>query len=119
MGLFGNDEQQDQRLDSLEKHVRQISQLVQQNQMDITSLNLDVLSLNSQLSDLNKQLGEKLSVKELDPAFDVINSQIKEAREELKRVNEAATEAWEPLQAGVSQSIARLREEVVQLKSGE
>ncbi|QOL27176.1 hypothetical protein LP316_07790 [Thalassotalea sp. LPB0316] len=110
MALFGHDEKQDLRLDSLEQHVRGLSQLVQQTQMDIASLNLTVMSIQTQLAD-------KLSAKELDPAFETLNNEIKSARVELDRVSEAASDTWQPLQAGVSESLSRLREQVEQLKA--
>ena len=37
MGLFGDDKRQDDRLDSLESHVRIVTEAVRENQLDIAT----------------------------------------------------------------------------------
>lgn len=112
MSLFQHDDKQDARLDALEQHIRGLSQLVQQSQMDIASVNITLLSLQ-------RQLAEKLSTNELDPSFQVLNDEIKTTRADLERVSEAAADAWEPLQAGVTKSLSVLRDQIEQLKVNE
>ena len=43
MGLFGNDEQQDQRLDAIESYLRMLTEMAQQNELDISSLRLHLM----------------------------------------------------------------------------
>ena len=56
MGLFGNNDEQDARLDALETHVRALSESVQRNQLDTTNLHLKLISLQTKVD-------EKLSAK--------------------------------------------------------
>ena len=102
MGLFGNDKEQDARLDALEAHVRAISEAIQQTQLDVMKTNISLIRLES-------ALGEKVDADEVDPVIAVLNEQLGEAREEYERMAAAASESWASLHAGASDAVQALR----------
>ena len=102
MGLFGNDEQQDQRLNALESHIRELTETVQKNQLDISGAQIQLIKLEAQVN-------EKISAEDIDPELLELNEQLGVARSQLGEASSAATESWATLQAGVSQSFEKLR----------
>ena len=102
MGLFGNDEQQDQRLDALESHVRALTETVQNNQLDTSGIQIQLIKLEA-------QIGGKLSEGDIDPAIIELGEQLGVARRQLGEASAAAAESWSTLQAGVSEAAATLR----------
>ena len=102
MGLFGNDKEQDARLEAIEYHVRLVSDALQQGQLDIATLTVKVIGLQS-------QLGDKLSEDDFDPSVIALNEQLAVARVEIGKVAVAATESWSSLHSGASDALSTLR----------
>jgi phosphopantetheine adenylyltransferase len=74
MGLFGDDELQDERLKALENHLRRLTEAVQQNQLDLAASQIKVLGLEA-------QIGEKVSAADFDPIVIDLNEKLGKARE--------------------------------------
>ncbi len=47
MGLFGNDKEQDARLDAIESHVRAMTEALQMNQLDVAKLHIKLIKLEA------------------------------------------------------------------------
>ena len=77
MGIFGNDEQQDKRLDALEKHLRELTQTVQTNQADLAEARISLLGLQARID-------EKVSISDVDPMLIKLNEDLDIARKELE-----------------------------------
>lgn len=105
MGLFGDDKGQDLRLDALEAHIRQLTQDVNQNRLDVAALRLDLMQVQG-------VVGEKISAADVDQDLVDLNAQLKEARQEQEEAEAAATESWATLQDGARKSYATLRESI-------
>ena len=105
MGIFGNDKEQDARIDALESHVRAISEAIQQTQLDVMKAKISMIRLEA-------MLGEKVAADELDPAFVALNEQLGVARQEYDRMSEAAEDTWATLHAGAVESLATLRNSI-------
>lgn len=102
MGIFGDDSRQNERLDALEAHVRVLTEAVRNNQADLTACTIALLSLADQVEG-------KVSAGDVDPAIAELNQQLGQAREELEKSAEAASDSWATLQAGVAESFETLR----------
>lgn len=107
MGIFGDDELQDERIAALEDHVRTLTETVQANQVDIASAWIAILALQAQVD-------EKVSASDVDPTLGELNQQLGEARKELEASAASASESWATLQGGVRQSFETLRTSVSQ-----
>ena len=105
MGLFGNDKEQDARIDALESHVRAISEAIQQTQLDVMKVNISLIRMES-------SLGEKVASADVDQGIVALNEQLGVAREEYEKVSAAAEESWATLHAGASDALATLRSSV-------
>ncbi len=105
MGLFGDDELQDQRLTLLERHIRTLTETVQQNQGDIAACLIMQLALQVQIE-------QKVSAGEVDPVIGTLNERLGEARVQLVQAAGAATENWASVQKNVSGLMQGLRAEV-------
>jgi len=107
MGLFGNDKEQDERIDALEAHVRLLTQTVQAAQGDLAKSWITILALQAKVN-------EKVSAAEVDPAIVKLNGQLATAREQLEKSSVAASESWNELQGGVRDAFDKLRTSVDQ-----
>ena len=105
MGLFGNDKEQDARIDALESHIRAISEAIQQNQLDVIKLRLALIKMES-------AVGAKVDAGEIDPAISALNDQLGDARDEYERMAAAAADSWATLHAGATDAVASLRSAV-------
>jgi hypothetical protein len=105
MGLFGDDNLQDQRLNALENHVRRLTETVQANQVDLAASWIAILALQAQVD-------EKISAEEVDPTIGKLNDQLGAARTKLDEASNAASESWTTLQDGVHSSFETLRKSV-------
>jgi hypothetical protein len=105
MGIFGDDKLQDQRIAALERHVRALTQTVQENQVDLAAVWIATLALQSQVD-------EKVSTADVDPAIGELNQQLAAARKQLEESSAAASESWATLQGGVRESFETLRSSV-------
>lgn len=107
MGIFGNDKEQDERIEALEAHVRLLTQIVQETQGDLARSGIAILALKAQVD-------EKVSAEEVDPAIVKLNDQLATARVELEKSSTAASEGWNELQGGVRDAFKTLRKSVDQ-----
>ncbi len=105
MGLFGDDELQDERLKALENHLRRLTEAVQQNQLDLAASQIKVLGLEA-------QIGEKVSAADFDPIVIDLNEKLGKAREVIKEASKVAEDSWVALQSGVSESVGILRSSI-------
>ena len=102
MGIFGNDREQDARLDALESHLRAISEAIHQNQLDVINLRLALIKMES-------VVGDKVDTGEIDPVISALNEQLGVAREEYDRMAAAASDSWDSLHQGATDAVTALR----------
>ena len=57
MGLFGNDSEQDARLDAMESHLRAMSESIQQTQLDVMKTKISMIRLEAMLGDYLSRCG--------------------------------------------------------------
>ena len=105
MGLFGNNKEQDARIDALESHVRAISEAIQQTQLDVMKVNISLIRTE-------RLLGDKLSSADVDPGIVALNEQLGVARDEYEKMSAAAEDSWATLHAGATDALATLRNSV-------
>ena len=105
MGIFGNDKEQDARIDALESHVRAISEAIQQTQLDVMKVNISLIRTE-------RLLGDKIASADVDPGIVALNEQLGVAREEYEKMSAAAEDSWTTLHAGASDALATLRSSV-------
>ena len=105
MGLFGNDKEQDARIDAVESHVRAISEALQQNQLDVMKLHISLIRME-------QILGEKVSLDDVDPAIAALNEQLGAARNEYEKMSAAAADSWATLHEGATEALLTLRNSV-------
>jgi uncharacterized protein Yka (UPF0111/DUF47 family) len=98
MGLFGNDSEQDSRLDAMEEWLHGLTGVVQQHKLDTTQLKLELKKLEAKVDKLQDQVGERLSEEDFDPAIMKISDGIAEARVMAAQAAEAAEEGWQKVQ---------------------
>ena len=107
MGLFGDDERQDERLDALERHIRALTEAVHKNQVDTAACWASQLRLQAQLD-------EKISAGDVDPVLTEINEDLGAARKLVDESSQAAAESWSSLQQGVDGALETLRKRVTE-----
>ena len=105
MGIFGDDELQDQRIAALEQHVRALTEIVHANQADLAAGWIAILRLQAQVD-------RKVSGSNVDPAVADLNTKLAAARKKLDEASAAASESWATLQGGVRESFETLRTSV-------
>ena len=105
MGIFGNDKEQDERIDALETHIRILTETVQANQADLVKVWITILTLKAKVD-------EKVSASDVDPEIVKLNQDLATARAELDKASAAATESWGELQGGVRDAFQTLRTSV-------
>ena len=105
MGIFGDDKLQDERLDALENHIRELTQTVLANQADLAETRIAILSLQSKID-------EKISAADVDPSIVKLNEELAVARQELEKTSTAASEGWATLQGGVNDAFKSLSKSV-------
>ncbi len=105
MGLFGDDDLQDERLNALENHLRRLTEAVQQNQLDLAASQIRVLGLEA-------QIGEKVSATDFDPIVIDLNEKLGKARVVIEEASKVAEGSWVALQSGVSESVGILRSSI-------
>lgn len=105
MGIFGDDKQQDERLDALESHIRGLTQIVQANQADLAESRISILAVQAKLDD-------KISASDVDPTIVKLNEDLATARKELDQSAAAASDSWAELQSGVNDAFKTLNKSV-------
>jgi uncharacterized protein (DUF342 family) len=103
MGLFGDDKLQDQRLDSLEAHIRKLTETVQNIQADLAAGQIALMVVQLQLD-------EKISADEVDPTLIELNTKCKR----MEEAKEAGEESWKMLESGASESFKKLGQSINQ-----
>ena len=111
MGLFADDSLQDERLKLLERHIRTLTETVQQNQVDIAACLITQLMLQ-------EQIDQKVSAAEVDPAIGSLNEQVAEARVHLAKASGEASQAWAGAQADLRGMMDGLRTKVEEAAKG-
>jgi len=105
MGIFGNDKEQDARIEALEGHVRLLTEILQETQGDLARGRIAILALKAQVD-------EKVSAEDVDPTIVKLNEDLAVARKQLDKSSAAASESWNELQGGVREAFATLRTSV-------
>ena len=105
MGLFGNDDQQDKRLDELERHMRRVTEQIGQLSIDLSQTRMELLKTRAAVSDTVKGT-------EVDPIFGQLNKSISEARTKLLETQSAADDSWAILQDGSDEAVETLRSSI-------
>lgn len=105
VGLFGNDEEQDARLDEIERRMRRVVEQVSQLSVDLSVTRVELLKTRVAVDSAVKD-------DDLDPVFGEFNESIKATRAKLEEAQAAADESWAMLQDGSDRSLAALREGV-------
>ena len=105
MGLFGNDKEQDSRLDAIEEWLQGLTAVVQKNHLATSQLRIDLLQLQSSLDD-------KLSQEDFDPTVIMLNDRLAQARVKYEEARSVATENWASLQNSAMQSLEELDREL-------
>ena len=105
MGFFGNDHEQDKRLDAIEEWLMGLTKVVQQHKLDTTELKIELMKLKA-------QVGEKLDEQDFDPAIMKLSDGLAEARVLAQQASEAAEEGWLKLQEAALDKIDELNEKL-------
>jgi len=105
MGIFGDDNRQDERIAALKSHVRILTETVQANQADLVEGRIAILALQAQVD-------EKVSSSDVDPTIVKLNQELATARKQLEEASTAASESWTTLQKGAQDAFETLRKSV-------
>lgn len=105
MGLFGNDHEQNERLDAIEEWLQGLTAVVQQHKLDNVELKLELMKLRS-------QVGDKLAEEDFDPAIMKISAGLAEARVLAKQAAGAAEEGWTKVQNSAMDALDKLEAEL-------
>ena len=102
MGIFGRDDEQDDRLDAVERQLRRITEQIGELSIDLGVTRMELLKTRAEVS---------RSVKEadLDPVFGALNESISQTRAKLAESRAAADDAWSTLQGSSDEALATLR----------
>ena len=102
MGLFGNDDEQDARLDEIEKRMRRMAEHVSQLSADLSLTRMELLKTRIAVD-------KTVKAGDLDPVFGQLNEALISARQQLEASKAAADESWAMLQDGSDEALEALR----------
>ncbi len=105
MSLFGNDKEQDARLDAIEDWLQGLTGVVQKNHLATSQLRIDLMKLQSGVD-------EKLSEEDFDPTVMQLNDRLAQARVKYEEAKSAAAENWTSLQHSAMQALEELDQEL-------
>jgi hypothetical protein len=105
MGLFGNDKEQDARLDAIEDWLQGLTGVVQKNHLAASQLRIDLMKLQSSVD-------EKLAATDFDPTVMKLNDSLAQARVKYEAAKSAAADNWTDLQKGAMQALEALDQEL-------
>lgn len=105
MGIFGNDQEQDERLNAIEEWLQGLTKVVQNHQLNTAELRLELLKLQAGVD-------RKLSENDFDPLVMQFSDKITEAREVAKQAADTAGEGWAKIQKSAISSLEDLNEEL-------
>lgn len=102
MGLFGHDDQQDDRLDAIERQLRRITEQVGELSIDLGVTRMELLKTRLEVS-------QTVRAGDLDPTFGALNDSLKDTRSKLAESRAAADDAWTTLQDSSDDALQTLR----------
>jgi hypothetical protein len=105
MSLFGNDKEQDARLDAIEEWLQGLTGVVQKNHLATSQLRIGLMKLQSGVA-------EKLSEEDFDPTVMQLNDHLARARVKYEEAKSAAAENWTSLQNSAMQALEDLDREL-------
>lgn len=105
MGLFGNEKEQDARLDAIEDWLQGLTGVVQKNHLAASQLRIDLMKLQSSVD-------EKLAAADFDPTVMKLNDSLAQARVKYEAAKSAAADNWTNLQKGAMQALEELDQEL-------
>jgi hypothetical protein len=105
MSLFGNDKEQDARLDAIEDWLQGLTGVVQKNHLATSQLRIDLMKLQSGVD-------EKLSEEDFDPTVMQLNDLLAQARVKYEEARSAAADNWTNVQQGAMKALEELDREL-------
>ena len=102
MGLFGHDNEQDDRLDAIERQLRRLTEQVGELSIDLGVTRMELLKTRVEVS-------QPVRADDLDPTFGSLNESLKETRSKLAESRAAADDAWSTLQDSSDEALETLR----------
>lgn len=111
MGIFGDDDSQDARLDQLEWHVRRLVEEVQQ-------LSIDLGVTRTELLRARIDLGGAVRKGDVDPSIVALNEAAGESRKHVDAARSASEDRWGELRQRADESLDQLRAQIDEAFSG-
>ena len=105
MSIFGNDKEQDARMDAIEEWLQGLTAVVQKNHLATSQLRIDLMQLQSGVN-------SKLAEGDIDPAIMQLNDQLAKARVKYEEAKAAAASNWASLQDKAMQALDELDQEL-------
>jgi hypothetical protein len=105
MSLFGNDKEQDARLNDIEEWLQGLTGVVQKNHLATSRLRIDLMKLQAAVDN-------KLSEEDFDPTVIQLNDRLAQARTKYEEAKTAASENWTSLQNSAMQALEDLDREL-------
>ena len=102
MGLFGHDDEQDDRLDAIERQLRRITEQVGELSIDLGATRMELLKTRA-------AAGKSVKYGDLDPVFGELNDSLSKTRAELEKSKAAADDAWVTLQDSSDDALETMR----------
>ena len=102
MGLFGHDDEQDDRLDAIESQLRRMTEQIGQLSVDLGVTRMELLKARVAIKDAVKAA-------EVDPMFGQLNESLVKARAQLEASASAADDAWVTLQGSSDEALETMR----------
>ena len=112
MGIFGNDKEQDARLDAVEEWLMGLSNVVRAHKLETTELRIEIKKIEAHIGALENQVGERLTEDDFDPAIMKLSEGLAEARVMVKEASEAAEEGWQKLQMAALDKLDEINAEL-------
>ena len=105
MGLFGHDDEQDDRLDAIERQMRRMTDQIGQLSVDLGVTRMELLKARV-------AVGEAVKAAEVDPMFGQLNESLVKARAQLNASKAAADDAWVTLQDSSDEALETMRTDI-------
>lgn len=105
MSLFGNNKEQDARLDAIEEWLQGLTAVVQKNHLATSQLRIDLLKLQAGVDN-------KLAEEDFDPTIIQLNDALALARVKYQEARAVAAENWSSLQNAAMKSLEDLDREL-------
>ena len=102
MGLFGHDDEQDDRLDAIERQLRRVTEQIGQLSIDLGVTRMELLKTRA-AADKSVKSGD------LDPLFGQLNDSVTATRAKLEESKAAADDAWVTLQDSSDEALETMR----------